>query len=230
QILRDNANPLEKYNNTELLQRYRFSRRTIQDIILPLIYPRIMENTDRGLPIPPLIKVCVALRFYATGSFQKTCGDLQTISQSSVCRLIAEVSEILARNIGQYVKFPATEEENVANRSLFFDMARFPGVTGDSAYPQLQYLFIPVQNPNTQAEQRYNSSQIKTRNVVERTFGMWKGRFRCLSISLNCKLRKTMRIIATTAVLHNIAIFEREHLIADPNFIRRIIPNPPAPN
>ncbi|GLV40961.1 uncharacterized protein CBL_08535 [Carabus blaptoides fortunei] len=103
-----------------------------------------------------------------------------------------------------------------------FEQGRLSGILlGDSAYPQLQYLFIPVQNPNTQAEQRYNSAQIKTRNVVERTFGMWKGRFRCLSISLNCKLRKTMRIIATTAVLHNIAIFEREHLIADPNFIRR---------
>ncbi|KAK5647939.1 hypothetical protein RI129_002831 [Pyrocoelia pectoralis] len=83
-VLQDNENPLERYSNTELLQRVRFSRHTIVDIILPLVYPLRENINNRGIPVPPILKIYCALRFFATGSYQRVCGDLVSVSQSSM--------------------------------------------------------------------------------------------------------------------------------------------------
>lgn len=64
----------------------------------------------------------------------------------------------------------------------------------------------PVSNPRTAPEERYNKVQIKSRNSVERLFGVWKRRFPCLQIGLATKLSSTANIIVACAVLHNIAI------------------------
>lgn len=48
--------------------------------------------------------------------------------------------------------------------------------------------------------------QIKSRNSVERLFGVWKRRFPCLQIGLATKLSSTANIIMACAVLHNIAV------------------------
>ncbi|KAI4470811.1 hypothetical protein MML48_1g03717 [Holotrichia oblita] len=271
-IIRDMENPLEKYNNNELLKRYRFSRETIQHILLNLVYPAEPFIDQRGLPICPITKLCVALRFYASGSIQRVIGDTGSMSQTTVHRIIQEVSENLARNLRQYVKFPDRNGMN-NNRNLFFEIGGFPGVSGcvdgthieiktlgekmqkcletgkvgcrliyklrfeqelltglllgDSAYQQTHYLFTPVLNPATRAQNLYNNAHIRTRNVVERTFGIWKSRFRCLTTCLQYKLRNVVRIIAATAVLHNIAILRGEQHVQE-DFVDRVIDGPPV--
>lgn len=66
----------------------------------------------------------------------------------------------------------------------------------------------PISNPRTVQEERYNKVQIKSRNSVERLFGVWKRRFPCLQIGLATKLSTTANLIVACAVLHlhNIAI------------------------
>ncbi|CAI6359742.1 unnamed protein product [Macrosiphum euphorbiae] len=39
------------------------------------------------------------------------------------------------------------------------------------------YIFTPLLNPVTNAEKNYNKAHIKTRNIVERVFGVWKRKF-----------------------------------------------------
>ncbi|XP_044764246.1 putative nuclease HARBI1 isoform X2 [Coccinella septempunctata] len=51
---------------------------------------------------------------------------------------------------------------------------------GDSGYACKPFLFTPVLNPGTEAERRYNQAHIKTRNCIERCFGVLKRRFPCL--------------------------------------------------
>lgn len=77
---------------------------------------------------------------------------------------------------------------------------------GDSGYPCLRYLMTPLQNPQTEEERRYNASQIRTRNVVERLFGLWKKRFQCLTRTLHNSVGNVCTIIVACAVLHNIAL------------------------
>ncbi|KOB69007.1 Uncharacterized protein OBRU01_17455 [Operophtera brumata] len=79
-------------------------------------------------------------------------------------------------------------------------------LVADARYPCTRYLLTPISNPRTPAEERFNKCQIKTRNSVERLFGVWKRRFPCLQRSLGTKLRTTANIILACAVLHNISL------------------------
>ena len=47
---------------------------------------------------------------------------------------------------------------------------------------------------------------MRTRNCIERAFGVLKRRLACLSIPVRTKLTTTKRIMMVCAILHNIAV------------------------
>ena len=81
---------------------------------------------------------------------------------------------------------------------------------GDSGYPCSSTLLTPLQNVVTEAKRRYNASHIKTRNIIERLFGVWKSRFQCLRNEIRFSPIKCCNVIIATAVLHNFAKFQNE--------------------
>lgn len=83
-------------------------------------------------------------------------------------------------------------------------------VLGDSGYFVNEFLLTPLNNPQTTSERLYNESHIRTRNVIERSFGVWKRRFPVLSIGMRCKLPLVQDVIIATAILHNLAIDRNE--------------------
>ena len=92
-----------------------------------------------------------------------------------------------------------------------FEAGAFSGILlGDSGYACTPYLFTPLLNTATPQEERYNSAHIRTRNAVERCFGLWKQRFRCLLRGLYCNIETAKKTIVACAVLHNIAIDMKE--------------------
>lgn len=68
--IRDAQNPLEFHSEEEFRQRFRFSKDTVQNYILPRIEEPLRKDSNRGLPIAPMFQLLLALRFYATASFQ----------------------------------------------------------------------------------------------------------------------------------------------------------------
>lgn len=68
------------------------------------------------------------------------------------------------------------------------------------------YLLTPLLNPMTDPEKKYNKAQIKTRNIIERVFGVWKRKFPCLRRGLANSTQTTVSIIVACAVLHNISL------------------------
>ncbi|XP_034830814.1 putative nuclease HARBI1 [Maniola hyperantus] len=142
--LRDAENPIEVFDENEFKIRFRFTKNIVAEFLLPLLFQNSANCNNRGLPIPPIIQVLVALRFYATGNFQIVCGDLHKISQSVISKIVANISKALALKIGRFVKFPdAPEQANV--KMQFHRVAGFPGVIGC-----IDCTHIPIKNPNRQ--------------------------------------------------------------------------------
>lgn len=77
---------------------------------------------------------------------------------------------------------------------------------GDSGYALTPYLLTPLADPITRAENLYNEAHIRTRNTVERLFGVWKRRFPVLAYGMRTHVDTTLKIIVAAAVLHNIAV------------------------
>ena len=102
-----------------------------------------------------------------------------------------------------------------AHDSRMFDSSRICGqferqevsgiLLGDNGYGCRHYLMTPLLRPQTPAEHNYNRCHKVTRGLVERTFGIWKGKFHCLQKGLNLKPDTSITVIVATAVLHNIA-------------------------
>ncbi|XP_051175595.1 putative nuclease HARBI1 [Leptopilina boulardi] len=88
-------------------------------------------------------------------------------------------------------------------------------VLADGGYALKPYLITPLPNLQTDAERLFNESQIRTRNPVERAFGVWKRRFPCLAIGMRFSKHRIIAIIVATAVLHNIALTNGEPLPPD---------------
>lgn len=75
------------------------------------------------------------------------------------------------RNSRLYARLESGEFNNMA-------------ILGDSGYALKPYMLIPIANPVGRTEMLYNESQIRTRNIIERCFGIWKRRFPVLSLGL----------------------------------------------
>lgn len=61
-------------------------------------------------------------------------------------------------------------------------------IVADSGYANSQYIVTPFINPQNEIEELYNESIIRTRNPVERSYGVFKRRFPILSFGSRLKL------------------------------------------
>lgn len=78
-------------------------------------------------------------------------------------------------------------------------------VLGDRGYGCQRYLMTPLVNPRTRPERQYNFAQSSTRMAIERTFGIMKRRFPCLTKGMNFKPDKCCTVIVACVVLYNFA-------------------------
>ncbi len=78
---------------------------------------------------PSILQIMVALRFFSSGSFQEVLSNTVGISQSSVSRIVFNVSRALSRMVKNF-KFPSTEAEQILIKHKLFEIAAFPNVLG----------------------------------------------------------------------------------------------------
>uniref|UniRef100_A0A0K8WMC4 Putative nuclease HARBI1 n=1 Tax=Bactrocera latifrons TaxID=174628 RepID=A0A0K8WMC4_BACLA len=92
-----------------------------------------MDTAVRSTFIPNYTRLCVALHYYATGSFLTDVGqDFVCLTRKTmVSRIVHQITEILQNHMAQrYIIFPtALEQQNIA-KQRFFTATGFPGILG----------------------------------------------------------------------------------------------------
>ncbi len=101
-----------------LLKRYRFSREGII-YIMNLLEPHIKSSTRRSRALTTAQTVCIALRFFASGTYLYTIGDAENLAKSAVCRAIHKVYLALKQFLGVFVVFPSHLRPQAVKKSYF---------------------------------------------------------------------------------------------------------------
>lgn len=135
--------------------------------------------------------------------------NVQTISSANL-----KVLNVVSRWPG------ATHDQTVFRHSLIHDrfLAReFGGyiLVGDSGYTNTFFLATPFTGNNRNIHhdvhmQAYQHAIIRTRNVVERQYGVLKRRFPSLAYGLRVCIETAQKLITSACILHNICIDARE--------------------
>lgn len=133
-----------------------------------------------------------------------------SVNVQATCDAALSITNIVCRWPG------SSHDSSIFNNSRLrrFENKEFGAnvLVGDSGYAVKSYMITPLANPSTAAENLFNEAQIRTRNPIERCFGVVKRRFPILSLGIRLKLEKVEAIVVATAVLHNIACTNREPL------------------
>jgi hypothetical protein len=85
---------------------------------------------------------------------------------------------------------------------------------GDGGFPVKEWLMTPYRDNGhlTDRQKHYNYCLSSTRQVVERSFGLLKGRFRRLQNIDICDVEEVVKVCISGCTLHNICILEADEL------------------
>lgn len=99
-----------------------------------------------------------------------------------------------------------------AERGQMFGQRKY--IVGDSAYPCLRWLLTVFRDNGrlTDQQRRFNALLSQQRQVVERTIGHLKGRFRRLLSIYIFDVSAIAKIIHAACILHNICIVSGDEL------------------
>ncbi|XP_023236991.1 uncharacterized protein LOC111636062 [Centruroides sculpturatus] len=109
-IISPRRNDLEQLDDYDFLCRYLLPKESVRNL-LERIGHNLVSTSSRNYAMSPMEQLSLALRFYATGTFQLVVGDLNDLSQSSTCRAINRVSFLIAQLPSDYIQLPKTESE-----------------------------------------------------------------------------------------------------------------------
>ncbi|KAJ8912701.1 hypothetical protein NQ315_012255 [Exocentrus adspersus] len=129
-LLRDRSDPYNLPDDRfiELFRLNKAGTHELEDLIRPHLQRSRYSNS-----VPGRIKLFAALRFYATGSYQRSIGSHFNfgISQTVVHRSIHEITEIINQHVTPLkIQFPRDRRTINENKQLFMERYDFPGVLG----------------------------------------------------------------------------------------------------
>jgi len=104
-IITDRSNTIKSLSELEFCMRYRFKKDTVMYILNIISKDLDKCGPKRGIQIPKILKLLVAIRFYASGTFQSVIGDVTSLSQGTVCTVLKNVSYSIAKYTTQFIQF-----------------------------------------------------------------------------------------------------------------------------
>jgi hypothetical protein len=110
------------------LSRFRIELDLLQTGKLQILFIFVLSKFYfiyyRGGSIKPVTQLLLALRFYASGSMQRTVSDFTGVSTSSGCRIIKRVSEAIASLRPNYINMYENVEEMNRSAEKMYQIAR----------------------------------------------------------------------------------------------------------
>ena len=116
-VFRDRYDPFS-FNDERLYERYRFSGAGLR-YICRILSPRISNSTARSHALTVAQQVCIAMRFFACGTFLYTVGDAENLSKATVCRTIRKVYLALKSLASVFIKFPGHRGLNYIKEDFY---------------------------------------------------------------------------------------------------------------
>lgn len=139
-------------------------------------------------------QLLIALRFYATGSFQLVVGDVFGVDKSTICRTLHRVTVAIAALRVKYVKFPETDVERHETMQAFFKKSKMPGILS-----AIDCTHIPIQSPGTDDAEIYRNRKgyfsinvqlcCDQSNYITDVVARWPGSVHDSTIFDNCNIR-----------------------------------------
>lgn len=159
-MIKDRANPFEYLSCSDFVAQFGISKESCIKLI-DLFNEELSFDSKRCHAIPPHLRILVTLGFYTTGFFQTTVGDPMQMKKSTVCKIIHQVSKVIAKRRNEFIKFPTGVQERESERTAFNSERLFPGVIG-----LIGATHIPIVSPGgEQAEQFRNEEGYFSINV-----------------------------------------------------------------
>lgn len=197
--------------------------------IIPSVCSSLVKHYPVRYPTDPGKLLQMKTKFFQVASFPNVVGCIDGVlvgiqtpyehEVSYVCRKgfhainVQAISDADMRFINIVVKWPgATHDSFILNNSEIAGVLaqhNLGWLLGDSGYPLKTFLMTPFIHAVQGQQLRYKLAHARTRNVVERSFGILKARFRCLDRSggsICYQPEKAVTIIAVCFSLHNVAM------------------------
>lgn len=121
-IFRDRDNPLDYETEEAIVSKYRLPRHIIIQLCQQFEH-KLQRPTLRSCALTVSLQIMVALRFFATGSFQAVAGDIHNISRQSVSY---DVIECLVRVANTYIFMPTNQGALNEIKRGFHEIEGFP--------------------------------------------------------------------------------------------------------
>ena len=139
-IFRDRENPMENLSREQFQYRYRDTKEIAADLC-NLLQDELNRPTRRSQALPVSLQLCIALKYFATGSFQQGTGDIHgcTVPQ---CKVVHKVSAAICKKRHLYIKFPNNRLEAQAVKEGLYAASDFPNVLG-----AIDGTLIPIKTP-----------------------------------------------------------------------------------
>ncbi|KAG0722400.1 putative nuclease HARBI1 [Chionoecetes opilio] len=146
-------------SDSELINHYRFPRHELLQLIQEL-EPALQRKTRRGHAIPTHTQVLIALRFFASGSFQSIVGGIGGPSQGSVSRILRDVTNALSNKAVEQIKMPSTAHDLRVCAENFRRIRNFPRVVG-----AIDCTHVAIKGPSVDEALYMNSKRYHSINV-----------------------------------------------------------------
>lgn len=151
---------LDDVTDEYLMSMYGFPRQFIYHLV-ELLGASLSRPTQRSRAISPETQILAALGFYTSGSFQTRMGDAIGISQASMSRCVANVTEALVERASQFIRFPADEASLQALKDEFYGLAGMPGVLG-----VVDCIHVAIKAPNAEDLSYVNRKGLHSLNCL----------------------------------------------------------------